>query len=572
MSKMPENAERSPNIGDYDETYKTFSIEVPKHYNFAFDVVENWAKKDRNRLAMIWVDQSGAEKKFTFWDMMIHSNEAANILMKYGIQKGDRVLLMLPRIPEWWTLVLGIMKLGAIYCPSPSMLTVKDIEYRMKVGNFKMVITDTRNMEKVDAVSERCPKLQLRMIVDDVPGVRPNNSWIGYQNELYYPAPVSTKLVSSAGRNIRSDDPMLIYFTSGTSKDPKMALHNYAHPLGQIVTARFWHDLNQDDVHFTVSDTGWAKCGWGKIFGQWSCGACVFVYNYKDNFVATNLLPLIEKYGITSFCAPPTIYRMLIIADLKKFSFHELRSCTSAGEPMNPEVIKLWREGTGLTIRDGYGQSETCCCVASFPGMEVRPGSMGKPMPGWKIEIMDENGHPVPQGEIGRIAISLNPRPVGLITEYLNNPQENKEMFVDGWYYTGDKAYMDADGYFWFVGRTDDMIKSSGYRISPFEIESVLLEHPAVKESAVVGSPDSIRGAVVKAFVTLHDNHEPSEMLAHDIQQYVKHATAPYKYPRILEFMPELPKTVSGKIRRAELRKQEMKRFEKENGEKNGQE
>jgi len=434
-----------------------------------------------------------------------------------------------------------------------------------------MVITDSSNMEKVDAVAERCPKLQLRMFVDDVPGVRPNNSWIGYQNELYYPAPVTSKLVSSVGRNIRSDEPMLIYFTSGTSKDPKMALHNYAHPLGQIVTAKFWHDLNQDDVHFTVSDTGWAKCGWGKIFGQWSCGACVFVYNYKDGFTATNLLPLIEKYGITSFCAPPTIYRMLIIADLKKFSFHELRSCTSAGEPMNPEVIKLWKEGTGLTIRDGYGQSETCCCIANFPGMEVRLGSMGKAMPGWKIEIMDENGHPVPQGEIGRIAISLNPRPVGLITEYLNNPQENKEMFVDGWYYTGDKACLDTNGYYWFVGRTDDMIKSSGYRISPFEIESVLLEHPAVKESAVVGSPDSIRGVVVKAFVVLHDSYEPSEVLAHDIQQYVKHSTAPYKYPRILEFVPELPKTLSGKIRRAELRKHELKRFEKENGDKNGQ-
>ena len=572
MNTMQETSGKAPNIGDYEKTYKKFSLEVPKHYNFAFDVVDDWAKKDRNRLAMIWVDQSGAEKKFTFRDMMIHSNEAANILMKYGIQKGDRVLLILPRVPEWWFLALGIMKLGAVYCPSASMLTAKDIEYRMKAGNFKMVITDSENMEKVDMVAEQCYTLQLRMIVDDVPGVRPPNSWIGYQNELYYPAPVTTKLVSSVGRGMISDEPMLIYFTSGTSKDPKMALHDYAHPLGQIGTAKYWHDLGQDDVHFTVSDTGWAKCGWGKIFGQWYCGACVFVYNYKNSFNATELLPLIEKYGITSFCAPPTIYRMLIIADLKKFSFHELRSCTSAGEPLNPEVIKLWKEGTGLTIREGYGQSETCCCIATFPGMEVRPGSMGKPMPGWRIEIMDDNGHPAPQGESGRIAIALNPRPVGLIVEYLNNPQENREMFVNGWYYTGDKAYMDADGYFWFVGRTDDIIKSSGYRISPFEVESVLLEHPAVRESAVVESPDSIRGVVIKAFVVLHDGYEPSEMLGHDIQQYVKRATAPYKYPRLLEFLPELPKTISGKIKRAELRKREMKRFEKQNRKKTGQE
>lgn len=566
MTDTQEAPRMSNNIGDYAATYQNFSLEVPEHYNFAFDVVDAWARKDRNHLAMIWVNQDGEEKKFTFWDMMIHSNEAANILMKYGIQKGDRVLLMLPRIPEWWILVLGIMKLGAVYCPSPSMLTVKDIEYRMKVGNFKMVITDTNNMEKVDEVAERCPSLQLRMIVDDTPGERLMSPWIGYQNELRYPAPVSSKLVSSAGRKVLSGDPMLIYFTSGTTKDPKMALHDYAHPLGQIVTAKFWHDLTEHDVHFTVSDTGWAKCGWGKIYGQWSCGACVFVYDYHTRFNATELLPLIEKYGITSFCAPPTIYRMLIIADLKKFSFNELRSCTSAGEPLNPEVIRIWEDGTGLTIREGYGQSETCCCIATYPGMEVRQGSMGKPMPGWRIALMDDHGKPVPQGEAGRIAIALNPRPAGLIREYLNNPEENAAMFVEGWYYTGDKAYVDEEGYYWFVGRTDDVIKSSGYRISPFEVESTLLEHPAVKESAVVESPDTIRGAVVKAFVVLHDGYEPTEKLARDIQEFVKRSTAPYKYPRLLDFVPELPKTISGKIKRAELRKRETKRFERLNG------
>ncbi len=560
--------EANGNIGDYEETYKTFSIDVPKHYNFAFDVIDAWAKRDRNHLAMIWTNQDSEEKKFTFWDMMIHSNEAANILMKFGIQKGDRVLLMLPRVPEWWTIVLGIMKLGAVFSPSPHMLTVKDIAYRMKVGGFKMVITDSENMAKVDEVATQCPHLQLRMIVDDKPGEKIPNPWIGYQNELKYPARVSTKLVSSTGRKVLSTDPMLIYFTSGTTKDPKMVLHDYAHPLGQTVTAKFWHDLTEHDVHFTVSDTGWAKCGWGKIYGQWICGACIFVYDYRTKFHATELLPLIERYGITSFCAPPTIYRMLIIADLKKFSFSELRTCTSAGEPLNPEVIRIWREGTGLTIREGYGQTETCCCIATLPGMEVKQGSMGKPVPGWHIQLHDEEGHEVPQGEIGKIAVSLDPRPIGLIREYLNNPEENAEMFVNGWYYTGDKARLDEDGYFWFVGRNDDVIKSSGYRISPFEVESTLLEHPAVKESAVVGSPDEIRGMVIKAFIVLHSGFQPTEKLAKEIQEYVKRTTAPYKYPRLIEFIPELPKSFSGKIRRGELREREMKRFENEgNGE-----
>ncbi len=557
--------EEKGNIGNYDETYKTFSIDVPKYYNFAFDVIDAWAKRDRNHLAMIWTNQAGEVRKYTFWDLMVLSNEAANILMKFGIQKGDRVLLMLPRVPEWWILVLGIMKLGAVFSPAPHMLTVKDIEYRMKVGGFKIVITDRDNMAKVDEVATDCPHLQLRMVVDDLPAEKLPAPWIGYQSELKYPAPVSTKLVSSGGRKILSTDPMLIYFTSGTTKDPKMVLHDYAHPLGQIVTAKFWHDLTEHDVHFTVSDTGWAKCGWGKIYGQWICGACIFVYDYRTKFNATELLPLIERYGITSFCAPPTIYRMLIIADLKKFSFSELRTCTSAGEPLNPEVIRIWREGTGMTIREGYGQTETCCCIATLPGMEVKQGSMGKPMPGWHVQLQDDDGQEVPLGEIGKIAISLNPRPVGLIREYLNNPDENAAMFQNGWYYTGDKARLDEDGYYWFVGRNDDVIKSSGYRISPFEVESTLLEHPAVKESAVVGSPDDIRGMVIKAFIVLHSGYKPTDKLAKEIQAYVKKTTAPYKYPRLIEFMDELPKSFSGKIKRGELRDREMKRFEEQN-------
>ena len=342
------------NIGNYDETYRTFSLVTPKYYNFAFDVVDAWAKKDRNHLAMIWVNQQGVEKKFTFWDMMIHSNEAANILMKFGIQKGDRVLLMLPRVPEWWILVLGIMKLGAVFCPSPHMLTVKDIAYRIKVGNFKMVITDSDNMDKVDEVAADCPNLQLRMLVDDKPGERLPTPWIGYQNELLYPAPVSTKLVSSVGRKMLSTDPMLIYFTSGTTKDPKMVLHDYGHPLGQTVTAKFWHDLTEYDVHFTVSDTGWAKCGWGKIYGQWICGAVIFAYD-MDKFIPLNLLKMITKYQVTTFCAPPTMYRFMLQEDVTQFDLSCIKHCCIAGEPLNPEVFRKWYELTGLKLCEGFG-------------------------------------------------------------------------------------------------------------------------------------------------------------------------------------------------------------------------
>jgi acetyl-CoA synthetase len=354
---------------------------------------------------------------------------------------------------------------------------------------------------------------------------------------------------------------MLIYFTSGTTGEPKMVLHNHGYPLGHIVTARLWQDVKHNDLHFTVSDTGWAKCAWGKIFGQWIEGACIFVYHFTGKFQATEVLPLLEKYQITTFCCPPTIYRMLILADLEKFDLSSLRHCTSAGEPLNPEVIRVWKEGTGLTICEGYGQSETACCVAVFPSVELRPGSMGKPSPGWRIEVHDDEGKAVGNHEEGRLAIGCNPRPLGLFVEYLDNPEENKKSFVKGWYYTGDKVSRDDDGYFWFIGRSDDVIKSSGYRIGPFEVESALLEHPAVQEAAVVGSPDRIRGTIVKAFVVLNKGYEPSESLIRDIKNYVKRTTAPYKYPREIEFLAELPKTISGKIKRNDLRAAELKKY-----------
>ncbi|HJJ52931.1 MAG TPA: AMP-binding protein, partial [Methanocorpusculum sp.] len=330
-----------------------------------------------------------------------------------------------------------------------------------------------------------------------------------------------------------------------------------------IVTGRFWYDLTENDLHFTVADTGWGKSSWGKFYGPWMQGACVFVYDYRGKFNATELLPLIEKYEITTFCAPPTIYRMLILADLETFDFSELRHCLSAGETLNPEVNRVWEEGTNKKIYEAYGQTETVAVIATFPCMEVRPGSIGKPAPGWKVELHDDAGTPVPPGVEGRIAIrTSDPSPVGLFTEYLDDPESTAKVFVDGWYYTGDKASVDEDGYFWFMGRDDDMIKSSGYRVSPAEVESALIEHPAVKESAVVGKPDPIRGVTIKAFVVLKDGYKKSDALIKEMQNHVKTTTAPYKYPRSIEFVDELPKTISGKVRRVELRDLEMKRYQ----------
>jgi len=531
-------------------------IEVPEYFNFGYDVIDRWAEEDRNRLAMIWVDDNRNERKFTFHDLRNLSNRAANIFLKYGITKGDRVFVMLPRIPEWWISALALIKLGAVFAPSPTMLTTKDLEYRLNAGHFTMIITTMENTGKVEEIQERCPSLNTRMVVD---GER--EGWASYPYELLYPAPVSHRTVNAPRTTrTRSTDPMLIYFTSGTTGEPKMVLHDHSYPLGHIVTARFWQDLRCTDLHFTFSDTGWAKCAWGKIFGQWIQGACNFVYLPDGRFNPTQLLPLLEEYEVTSFCAPPTVYRMLILADLDKFDLSSLRHCCSAGEPLNPEVMKVWKDGTGLDIFEGYGQTETACCIGTFPGMPLKPGSMGRPAPGWHVELHDEEGEPVPPGSPGRIAIALDPRPPGLFTGYLDHNGENTDAFSNGFYYTGDKAWMDDDGYFWFVGRDDDVIKSSGYRIGPFEVESALIEHPAVQEAAVVGSPDLIRGLIVKAFVVLSPGQTPSDALARDIQRHVKQVTAPYKYPRAIEFVDELPKTISGKIKRHELRERELRR------------
>jgi len=542
------------NMHDYQEVYAHFSQKVPEYYNFGFDVIDMLAAEDRNRLAMIWVDQEGREKTFTFRQMMNISNSAVNMLLKYGIKKGDRVIIMLTRVPEWWIFSLACIKLGAVFCPCPTMLTQKDLKYRINAAKIRMVVTDRENAQKVEDICSECPSLKSRLVIDaEIPG------WISYREEQDYPAPVSRRLVTMTGmERTRSGDPLVIYFTSGTTGEPKMVVHNHALPLGHVTTGKFWLDLGKNDLHFTLADTGWAKSSWGKIFGPWAQGSCILVYDIRGKFKATELLPILEKYEVTVFCAPPTVYRMLILADLEKYDLKELRHCVSAGEPLNPEVIRVWKEGTGLVINEGYGQTELVLVIGTFPCMEARPGSMGKPSPGWQVELHDDDGKPVPPGEVGRIAIRTKPRPVGLFDGYLHDPEANANAFVGDFYYTGDKAYADGDGYFWFVGRDDDVIKSSGYRIGPFEVESALLEHPAVKEAAVVGSPDVIRGMIVKAFIVLKEGFSPNEQLIRDIQKFVKKTTAPYKYPRAIEFVDDLPKTISGKIKRNVLREKEV--------------
>ncbi|MCE5298101.1 MAG: AMP-binding protein [Methanoregulaceae archaeon] len=542
------------NMEDYEETYRTFSLEVPEYYNFGFDVIDRLALEDRNRLAMIWVNQKGEEKTYTYRQLMNLSNSAANMLLKYGVKKGNRVIIMLPRIPEWWIFAIACIKLGAVFCPCPTMLTPKDLKYRINAARIKMVITDQENAGKVEEICNECPTLAARLVTDTkLPG------WISYIEEIDYPAPVSRHLVKISGmERTKRTDPLVIYFTSGTTGEPKLVLHNHALPLGHVTTGAFWLDLKENDLHFTLADTGWAKSSWGKFFGPWIQGACILVYDIRGKFKPTELLPVLEKYEVTVFCAPPTVYRMLILADLEKFDLTSLRHCVSAGEPLNPEVIRVWKEGTKLTIYEGYGQTELVLVIGTFPCMEARPGSMGRPSPGWHIELHDDEGRPVVPGDAGRIAIRINPRPVGLFDGYLYDPEATAEVFRGDFYYTGDKAYTDNDGYYWFVGRDDDVIKSSGYRIGPFEVESALLEHPAVKEAAVVGSPDVIRGMIVKAFVVLKEGFEPTEQLAKDIQRSVKKITAPYKYPRAIEFVDDLPKTISGKIKRNVLREREL--------------
>ncbi len=542
----------NPAMQDYEATYRDAKMDVPEFFNFGFDVVDRWAE-DRTKLALISVDPSGEQaQQHTFWDLKMLSNRFANALRDLGISKGDRVFVMLPRIPQWYVVMVGMMKLGVVPMPATTLCTPKDIEYRINQAEAVAAITDLENAPKVEEAAGACPSLKYLIMA---PGEK--RGWLSYDESMEKASPNLEGV-----ERTRSDDPLLIYFTSGTVGYPKMVLHTQAsYGLGHVLTAKYWQDLGPTDLQWTLSDTGWAKAAYGKLFGQWTLGAAIMQHDAKGRFDAQQTLEMVGKYGVTSFCAPPTAYRMMVLEDLRKYQMSNLRHCTSAGEPLNPEVMKKWQDGTGLTIYDGYGQTETVLLVGNYQCLPVRPGSMGKPVPGFEIGIVDDYGSELPDGEEGQIAVKVKPtRPVGLFKEYWKDPEAMERSFVGDWYLTGDKGYRDEDGYFWFVGRADDVIISAGYRIGPFEVESALIEHPAVAESAVVASPDPIRGEIVKAFVILKPGYVSSDELVISLQDHVKSATAPYKYPRAIDFVTELPKTISGKIRRVELREAEVER------------
>jgi acetyl-CoA synthetase/medium-chain acyl-CoA synthetase len=535
----------------YEDEVAAFSLEVPETFNFGVDVIDKWAE-DPHRLAMVWVGEDGREERYTFADMRRESDRFAQVLQGLGVGKGDGVMIVLPRVPQWHMMVVGIMKLGALPMPGTILLTPKDYEYRINMAEAKVVIVDAPNAPKVDEIRAQCASLEHRIVLGG-----PRDGWVDYDTAMAH----ATEAFNVP--EIHRDDPSMIYFTSGTTGGPKMVLHTQAsYPFAHVMTGKYWLDLQPGDLHWTLSDTGWAKAAYGNLFGPWRMGVAVFIQDSRGRFDAQETLGLLQQYGVTTFCAPPTAYRMLVLEDLQSYDLSKLRHCVGAGEPLNPEVIEQWKRGTGRTIYDGYGQTETVILVANYPCMEVKPGSMGKPVPGFDVAIIDAStGAELPNGQEGDIAVRVHPqRPVGLFREYWKNPEETGNSFQGQWYITGDRGIRDEDGYFWFVGRADDVIISAGYRIGPFEVESALIEHDAVAEPAVVASPDEMRGSIVKAFVVLAPGYQPSQALAEELQAHVRQLTAPYKYPREVEFVTDLPKTISGKIRRVELRQQEEAR------------
>ena len=538
----------------YEEFMSAFKVDVPDNFNYAFDVVD---KKDPDELAMVHVDPDGIRKEYTFGFFAKESAKLASGLKKMGIKKGDRVMLILYRRVEYWISMMALHKLGAIPIPSPSLLTPHDIEFRVNFAKVKAFIAEYTVADNIEEARPKCPSMDVLVQVDgeDLP-----EGWTRWEDVITsgdeeYPRPAD----APGGK-----DPMIVFFSSGTTGQPKMVSHDHTYPLGHFTTGVYWHDLEPGDLHLTVSDTGWGKSVWGKLYGQWMAGAVIFVWDFRGRFVPAELLEKVAEHKITTFCAPPTIFRFLIREDLSKYDLSNLRHCTTAGELLNHSVFEAWKEATGLPLYEGYGQTETCLQLATFPFMEPKPGSIGKPAPGWDISILDEEGKPVTPGEEGEICIRIdNGDVLGLFTDYLDEPEKTAKVKVDGFYHTGDKAWVDEDGYFWFVGRTDDLIKSSGYRIGPFEVESALVSHPAVVESAVTGLPDPVRGMAVKATIVLAEEYTPSEELTKELQDHVKKVTAPYKYPRVIAYVDELPKTISGKIKRAEIRERDLEQMNK---------
>lgn len=545
---------RKTHFSSYADFIKNFSIDIPSQFNFAFDVVDETAMHTPEKVAMVWCDDKGSEHIFTFAEMKLNSDRAANFFRSAGIRKGDMVMLILKRRYEFWFAILGLHKIGAVAIPATHLLTEKDIVYRNNAADIKMIVSvpDPDVIERIENSRKKSPSLkQIALIGQDREG------WLNFTKKT---EGASADFTRPTGEDsTQNSDLMLLYFTSGTTGMPKMVSLSYTYPLGHILTAKYWQNVRENGLHLTVADTGWAKSAWGKIYGQWLSGSAVMTYDY-DKFVPRNMMEIIEKYHVTTFCAPPTIYRFLIKEDLKKFDLHHLKYCVVAGEPLNPEVFKQFYELTGIKLMEGYGQTECTVAVATYPWFEPKPGSMGMPSPGYNIDIIDENGNSCEVGDEGQIVIYTEKgKPLGMFEGYFRDEQLTNKVWHDGIYYTGDMAWRDEDGYYWFVGRADDVIKSSGYRIGPFEVESALMEHHAVLECAITAVPDPDRGQIVKATIVLASNFQPSEELAKELQEHVKKVTAPYKYPRIIEFVKELPKTISGKIRRVQIRNEDEK-------------
>lgn len=527
-----------------------FELNCKENYNFSYDVIDAIAEKEPDRVAMQWLSPTGEYHAFTFRDFSEKSNQVANMMLAHGVKKGDMVMAVLKRHYQFWFLSYGLMKIGAIIIPATNQLTVKDYVYRFDSASVKYIVatSDGETPEHVEQAQETYTGLAEKFIVK-----KDRAGWTNFDTELEK-FPKTLERVPT-----RVEEPMVLYFSSGTTGYPKMVMHDYYYTAGHILTAKYWHNIQDGTLHLTVSETGWAKSAWGKLFAQLTCGGKFFVYDF-DRFHAEELLKILQDYKINSFCAPPTIYRFFIKAGIENYDLSNLKYVTIAGEALNPEVFNKFYEYTGLKLMEGFGQTEMVLAVANLVGMEPKPGSMGKPVPLYDMDIVDENGNSVPVGEVGEICIRTHgQKHKSLFLKYYRNEKATNAAWHDNLYHTGDTAWKDEDGYYWYVGRTDDLIKASGYRIGPFEIESVLMEHPSVLECAVTGAKDPIRGQVVKATIVLAKGYQPSDALVKELQDYVKHATAPYKYPRIVEFVEELPKTISGKIRRVEIRGDEEK-------------
>ncbi len=539
----------------YEDFYKNYKVNVPKNFNFGFDIVDAWADAEPEKKALVWVDDHGGEKIFTFTDIKKLSNKTANFFKSIGIKKGSVVMLILRRRWEYWICATALHKIGATLIPGSLQLTKKDIAYRANAANICTIISvnDEFPLSQIDEASKEAPCLKNKITI-----LEKREGWLDFEEEIEKFSDVFERPTNEESTSW--DDIMLVYFTSGTTGMPKMVQHNFSYPLGHIVTAKYWQQVRENKLHMSVSDSGWAKFGWGKIYGQWCCGAVIFAYD-MDKFVPLKLLEMITKYKVTTFCAPPTMFRFMLQEDVTKFDLSCIEHCGIAGEPLNPEVFKQWEKVTGLKLCEGFGQSESSVMLANFQWFEPKPGSTGKPSPLYDIQLLDNEGNTCEDGDEGSICVMdvKHKPPVGLFTGYFHDEALTEANLGGECYNTGDVAWRDSNGYFWFVGRNDDVIKCSGYRIGPFEVESALIEHEAVVECAITAAPDPIRGQVVKATIVLAQGFTPSDTLTKELQNHVKRVTAPYKYPRIIEYVTELPKTLGGKIKRAEIRHNDHK-------------